>query len=146
MTDERLKQLVTDAKNNTSGITRDVLAYLTGRLKKDYPEISKLLKTILEETIEEQLEYEEDLVNKAIDTTLRMRKKENKITKEYIKEEFIKDDYKITYDKLKQEIYKKMNEESITYHEANDLFNYLNALYDEECNKEDCQEGWNKYE
>lgn len=72
MTDERLKQLVTDAKNNTRGITRDVLAHLTGRLKKDYPEISKLLQTILEETIEEQLEYEEDLVNKAIDTTLRM--------------------------------------------------------------------------
>lgn len=138
MTDERLKQLVTDAKNNTSGITRDVLAHLTGRLEVDYPEISKLLKTILEETIEEQIEYEEDLVNKAIDTTLRMRKKEKKITKEYIKAEFIKDDYKITYDKLKKEIYKKMNEENITYHEANDLFNYLNALYDEECDKEDC--------
>lgn len=138
MTNERLKQLVTDAKNNTRGITRDVMAYLTGRLEVDYPEISKLLQTILEETIEEQIEYEEDLVNKAIDTTLRMRKKENKITKEYIKTEFIKDDYKTTYDKLKQEIYKKMNEENITYHEANELFDYLNALYDEKCGKEDC--------
>lgn len=76
MTSKRIKELIAEAKKNTRGTTTEVTAYLSGRLEHQYPDISKILYTIIEETREEQIEYETDLINKAIDTTLRMSNQE----------------------------------------------------------------------
>lgn len=72
MTSKQIKELIAEANTYTRGTTIEVTAYLSGRLKYQHPDMSKILYTILEETREKQIEYEEDLVNKAIDTTLRM--------------------------------------------------------------------------
>lgn len=72
MTSKQIKELIAEANTHTRGTTIEVTAYLSGRLEHQHPDISKILYTILEETREKQIEYEEDLVNKAIDTTLRM--------------------------------------------------------------------------
>lgn len=78
MANDKLKRLIEEAKNYTKGNTIEVLAYLSGRLESNYPDISEILYTILEETRKEQTEYELNLINKTIDTTLKIQESKAK--------------------------------------------------------------------
>lgn len=78
MANDKLKRLIEEAKNYTKGNTIEVLAYLSGRLESNYPDISEILYTILEETRKEQIEYELNLINETIDTTLNIQESKAK--------------------------------------------------------------------
>lgn len=75
LTIESLNELIASAQRSTRGITSDVLAFVSGYLKSEYPEISRLLFTILEATSGKQADYESDLVDRAISIALKANNK-----------------------------------------------------------------------
>lgn len=75
LTIDSLNELMASAQRSTRGTTSDVLAYVSGYLKSEYPEISRLLFTILEATRDRQADYESDLVDRAISIALKANNK-----------------------------------------------------------------------
>lgn len=75
LTIDSLNELIAKAQRSTSGITSDVLAYVSGYLESEYSEISRLLFTILEATRDKQLDYESNLVDRAISIALKANNK-----------------------------------------------------------------------
>lgn len=75
LTIDSLNELIAKAQRSTSGITSDVLAYVSGYLESEYSEISRLLFTILEATRDRQADYESDLVDRAISIVLKANNK-----------------------------------------------------------------------
>lgn len=75
LTIESLNELIASAQRSTRGITSDVLAYVSGYLESEYPEISRLLFTIIEATRDRQADYESELVDRAISIALKANNK-----------------------------------------------------------------------